>query len=62
VIALRRIDHVCLRVADLDEAARRWCIEFGFSERRDLRTADRAYLTWARSASPPGGTRPAICS
>jgi catechol 2,3-dioxygenase-like lactoylglutathione lyase family enzyme len=44
VIALRRIDHVCLRVADLDEAARRWCIQFGFSERSDLRTADRAYL------------------
>ena len=44
MIALRRIDHVCLRVADLDEAARRWCIQFGFSERRELRTADRAYL------------------
>ncbi|MEA2479202.1 MAG: hypothetical protein QOJ07_1124, partial [Thermoleophilaceae bacterium] len=44
MIALRRIDHVCLRVGDLEEAARRWCIEFGFSERRDLRTADRAYL------------------
>ena len=44
MIALRRIDHVCLRVADLDEAARRWCIQFGFSERGELRTADRAYL------------------
>ena len=33
MIALRRIDHVCLRVADLDEAARRWSIQFGFSER-----------------------------
>ena len=44
VIALRRIDHVCLRVADLDEAARRWCIQFGFSERSELRTVDRAYL------------------
>ena len=44
MIALRRIDHVCLRVADLDEAARRWCIQFGFSERGDRRTADRAYL------------------
>jgi len=44
VIALRRIDHVCLRVADLDEAARRWCVQFGFSERTELRTVDRAYL------------------
>ena len=31
MIALRRIDHVCLRVADLDEAARRWSIQFGFT-------------------------------
>jgi len=32
VIALRRIDHVCLRVADLDEASRRWSIQFGLTE------------------------------
>jgi catechol 2,3-dioxygenase-like lactoylglutathione lyase family enzyme len=32
VIALRRIDHVCLRVADLDEAAARWAIQFGLTE------------------------------
>ncbi len=29
VIRLGRIDHVCLRVADLDEAAARWCIQLG---------------------------------
>jgi catechol 2,3-dioxygenase-like lactoylglutathione lyase family enzyme len=32
VLALRRIDHVCLRVADLDEAVARWCIQFGLTE------------------------------
>jgi catechol 2,3-dioxygenase-like lactoylglutathione lyase family enzyme len=32
MIELRRIDHVCLRVADLDEAARRWSIQFGLTE------------------------------
>lgn len=31
-IKLRRIHHVCLRVADLDEAARRWSIQFGLTE------------------------------
>jgi len=29
---LRRIDHVCLRVADLDEASARWCLQFGLVE------------------------------
>jgi catechol-2,3-dioxygenase len=33
MISLRRIDHVALRVADLDEAARRWAIQFGLTER-----------------------------
>ncbi len=32
MIELRRIDHVGLRVADLDEAARRWAIQFGLTE------------------------------
>lgn len=31
-INLRRIHHVGLRVVDLDEAARRWCIQFGLTE------------------------------
>ena len=39
---LHRIDHVCLRVADLDEAAARWSIQFGLVERE--RRAGRAYL------------------
>src|SRR4029077_7757459 len=29
MIDLHRIDHVCLRVADLDEAAPRWAAQFG---------------------------------
>jgi catechol-2,3-dioxygenase len=35
VIALRRIDHVCLRVADLTEASSLWSIQFGLTERGD---------------------------
>ena len=31
MIELHRIDHVCLRVADLDEAAARWCAQFGLT-------------------------------
>jgi catechol-2,3-dioxygenase len=45
VIVLRRIHHVCLRVAELDEAVRRWAIEFGLNERE--RAGDRAYLACA---------------
>lgn len=33
MIRLRGIDHVCLRVADLEEAAARWAIQFGLVER-----------------------------
>lgn len=33
MIALRRIDHVCLRAADVDAAARRWAVQFGLTER-----------------------------
>ena len=33
MIGLRRIDHVALRVADVDEAAPRWAIQFGLTER-----------------------------
>jgi catechol-2,3-dioxygenase len=42
MIILRRIDHVCLRAADLDEAAGRWAIQFGLTERP--RADGRAYL------------------
>ena len=41
-LRLSRIDHVALRVADLDEAAARWCIQFGLVERS--RDEGRAYL------------------
>lgn len=34
MISLRRIDHACLRVEDLEEATPRWAIQFGLSERR----------------------------
>ncbi len=39
---LHRIDHVCLCVADLDEAAVRWCRQFGLVER--TRESGRALL------------------
>jgi catechol-2,3-dioxygenase len=40
VIALRRIDHVSLRVRDVAEASARWCAQFGLVEReRDERRA-----------------------
>src|SRR5258706_84 len=32
MIEIRRIDHVALRVADLDEAEARWAIQFGLTE------------------------------
>jgi catechol-2,3-dioxygenase len=43
MISLRRIDHVCLRVTDVDEAARRWALQFGLTERS--RDGDRAELS-----------------
>ena len=33
MIALHRLDHVALRVTDLDEASRRWSLQFGLTER-----------------------------
>jgi len=42
VIALRRIDHVCLRVADVAAAARRYSLQFGLTIREQ--TAERATL------------------
>jgi catechol 2,3-dioxygenase-like lactoylglutathione lyase family enzyme len=40
VISLRRIDHVSLRVTDVEDAARRWSVQFGLVERsRDERRA-----------------------
>ena len=43
MIAIRRIDHVALRVADLEEAARRWAIQFGLTDRG--RDGGRALLS-----------------
>lgn len=42
LIRLGRIDHVGLRVRDLDEAAARWCLQLGLVERP--RGDGRAYL------------------
>ncbi|HTW11288.1 MAG TPA: VOC family protein [Solirubrobacteraceae bacterium] len=42
MIELHRIDHVCLRVADLDEAAARWAGQFGLAVRE--RDAERVAL------------------
>ena len=40
MIRLHRLDHVCLRVADLDEASARWQLQFALVERsRDGGTA-----------------------
>lgn len=33
MISLRRIDHVSLRVTDVEDATRRWCAQFGLAER-----------------------------
>jgi catechol 2,3-dioxygenase-like lactoylglutathione lyase family enzyme len=61
VISLRRIDHVSLRVADVEDAARRWCLQFGLVEReRDERRArlacdDEPYaLELLAAEGPPG--------
>jgi catechol 2,3-dioxygenase-like lactoylglutathione lyase family enzyme len=43
VIALRRLDHVALRVADVDEATQRWALQFGLTERS--RSPERATLS-----------------
>ncbi len=42
MIELHRLDHVCLRVADLDEASSRWQLQFGLVERS--RSKGRALL------------------
>ena len=42
MIRLRRIDHVCLRVADVADATRRYALQFGLTVRDQ--TADRATL------------------
>ena len=39
MIALRRIDHVRLRTADVDEASARWAAQFGLADRGGGRLA-----------------------
>jgi catechol-2,3-dioxygenase len=45
MISVRRIDHVCLRVSDLDEAVERWAIQFGLEPA--VRDGRRAVLRCA---------------
>ena len=58
MIGLRRIDHVCLRVADLDEASARWSRQFGLTEtpnrdgRRLLRSGYEPYCLELVSGEP----------
>ncbi|WP_411276764.1 hypothetical protein, partial [Gaiella sp.] len=33
MIRLHRLDHVCLRVADVDDASARWALQFALLER-----------------------------
>jgi catechol 2,3-dioxygenase-like lactoylglutathione lyase family enzyme len=60
VISLRRIDHVSLRVTDLEDAARRWSRQFGLVEReRDEQKArlacdDEPYSLELIAADAPG--------
>ena len=60
MIDLHRLDHVCLRVADLDEASARWCLQFGLVERsRDdgralLACNDEPYCLELVEGSSPG--------
>ncbi len=62
MIRLRRLDHVGLRVADLDEAAARWSIQFGLTDagseggRRLLRCGYEPYSLELVAGEP--GPRP----
>ena len=61
MIHLRRLHHVALRAADLDEAARRWALQFGLTERERsdafarLACDDEPY---ALELLPAGGDEP----
>ena len=69
LIRLGRIDHVGLRVADLDEAAARWCVQLGLVERsreggtRSSRaTTSRTASSSSPEASPGTTTSPSSCT
>ena len=53
MIELHRLDHVALRVADLDEAARRWCSSSGCTSAR---------ARWRARRCSPATTSPARSS
>ncbi len=48
MIDLHRLDHVCLRVADLEEASQRWCAQFGLH----VRSADTSGVALACDDEP----------
>ena len=60
MIRLHRLDHVCLRVADLEEASARWCLQFGLVERARangralLACNDEAYCVELAEGGEPG--------
>lgn len=60
MIELARLDHVCLRVADLDEAQARWCAQFGLhvrerdAERVALACDDEPYCLELIAGAPAG--------
>ena len=60
MISLRRIDHVSLRVTDVDDAVHRWCAQFGLVEReRDgararLACDDEPFSLELTAAGAPG--------
>jgi catechol 2,3-dioxygenase-like lactoylglutathione lyase family enzyme len=59
-VRLHRLDHVCLRVADLDEAAARWSLQFGLAVRERaggralLACNDEPYCLELVAGDPPG--------
>ena len=56
MIELHRIDHVCLRVAELDEAAGRWSAQFGLTARAPglLACDDEPYCLELIEGAPAG--------
>ena len=62
MIRLHRLAHVCLRVADLDEASARWQIQFGLVERADGTPTDGTCSSFGSFALVPltGDVRAAV--
>ena len=51
MIRLHRLDHVCLRVADLDEASARWQLQFALVERSRTQATTVEQISARRRAS-----------